>query len=75
MDHRFAELKIILAGQSPKQAGEANCLLLITLTDILSSIIGEDLTMSILHSAWGTVASDGTGDERHLEAHPKELKK
>lgn len=74
-EHRFAELKTILAGQSPKQAGEANSLLLITLTDILSSIIGEDLTMSILHSAWGTVASDGTGDERHLEEHPKELRK
>jgi hypothetical protein len=74
-EHRFAELKSILAGQSTRQAGEANSLLLITFTDILSSIIGEDLTMSILQSAWGTVVSNGTGDEKHLAEHPKELKK
>jgi hypothetical protein len=53
-DQRFAGLKTSLETQTPAQAGEANNLLLITFTDILSSIIGEDLTTSILRSAWGS---------------------
>lgn len=73
-EHRFAELKEILEGQSPMLAREANSLLLITLTDILSSIIGEDLTMSILHSAWGIVAPNGTCSEKHPAEHPKEFR-
>ena len=73
-EHRFAELKKILDGQSTMQAGEANSLLLITFTDILSSIIGEDLTMSVLHSAWGTAAPNETGYEKHLAEHPEELR-
>jgi hypothetical protein len=52
-DDRFADLKKNLAGQMPAQASAANCLLLITLTDILASLIGEDLTTRILRSAWG----------------------
>jgi hypothetical protein len=73
-EHRFAELKKILEGQSAMQAREANSLLLVTFTDILSSIIGEELTMSILHSAWGTAAPNGTGDEKHPAEHPKEYR-
>ncbi|MGR8998968.1 MAG: hypothetical protein ACU88J_07975 [Gammaproteobacteria bacterium] len=57
-DHRFSELKMSLEGQMPEQAGEANCLLLITLTDILASLIGEELTSGILRSAWGNSAAD-----------------
>ena len=52
-DSRFAELKKSFAAQSPAHVNEANILLLITLTDIMASIIGEQLTMGILRSAWG----------------------
>ena len=60
-DHRFAELKTSLDGQIPAIAREANCLLLITFTDILASLIGEHLTASILRSAWSDDASDKAG--------------
>ena len=52
-DQRFAELKMSLEGQAPAQASEANSLLLITFTDILASLIGEQLTTRILRLAWG----------------------
>lgn len=42
-----------LEGQAPAQASEANSLLMITFTDILASLIGEQLTTSILRLAWG----------------------
>lgn len=73
-DQRFAGLKMSLDGQTPAQAGEANCLLLINFTDILSSLIGEQLTTHILRSAWGIDASDKAGDDKLLSRHPKELK-
>ncbi len=57
-EHRFAELKMRLEGQTPAQASAANDLLLITFTDLLASLIGEQLTVDILRSAWG---DDGTG--------------
>jgi hypothetical protein len=60
---RFAELKKSFEGQSPVQASEANSLLLITFTDILASLIGEQLTTSILRSSWGNDASDSPGKE------------
>lgn len=50
---RFVELKKCFEGQIPAQVNEANGLLLITFTDILASIIGEQLTGSILSLAWG----------------------
>ena len=52
-DHRFAKLKICFEEQTPEQANEANSLLLITFTDIFAALIGEQLTSSILRSAWG----------------------
>lgn len=57
-EYRFQELKTSLEGQSPAQASEANSLLLITFTDILASLIGEDLTTSILHLSWGNGDAD-----------------
>lgn len=57
-DHRFAELKTSLEAQTPAHASAANDLLLITFTDILVTLIGESLTIRILHSAWGNDASD-----------------
>ena len=62
-DHRFAQLKISLAEQTPAHASEANRLLLITFTDILASLIGESLTAGILRSAWGNDASDSADKE------------
>jgi hypothetical protein len=62
-DHRFAELKSNLEKQSSVQASEASILLLITFTDILVTLIGEQLASSILRSAWGNDASDRAGKE------------
>lgn len=62
-DDRFAELKTGLEAQAPALAGTANNLLLITFTDILASLIGEQLTTNILHSAWGHDAPDRVGKE------------
>ena len=53
IDLRFTDLKISLEGQIPEQASAANSLLLITFTDILASLIGEQLTIRILRSSWG----------------------
>ncbi|MEO6823260.1 MAG: hypothetical protein ABI167_00745 [Nitrosospira sp.] len=52
-DHRFAGLKTNLEAQTPALAHEATTLLLITFTDILSSLMGEQLTTHILELAWG----------------------
>jgi hypothetical protein len=62
-DHRFAELIISFEGQTPEQAKAANSLLLITFTDILASLIGEQLTIHILRSAWGDDPSEKPGKE------------
>jgi hypothetical protein len=61
--HRFAKLKISFEGQSPVQVREANNLLLITLTDILASLIGEQLINRILRLAWGAEIPNETGKE------------
>ena len=52
-DQRFSALKNSLEGQAPALAIEANNRLLCTFTDILAALIGEELTSSILRSAWG----------------------
>jgi len=62
-DHRFAGLKTSLEGQTPAQASEANCLLLITFTDTLAALIGEQLTNRILQLAWGIDLSNSTAKE------------
>lgn len=62
-DHRFTGLKMRLERQTPAIVNEANSLLLITFTDILASLIGEQLTTGILRSAWGIDASDIAGKE------------
>lgn len=66
-DHRFAALKMCLEGQTSAQASAANTLLLITFTDIVASLIGEQLTTSILRSAWVNDASHGAGKEFNHE--------
>ena len=53
VDQRFTALKNCLGEQAPGDAIEANNRLLCTFTDILAALIGEELTSSILRSAWG----------------------
>ncbi len=65
-DQLFAGLKTSLEGQTQAQAVKASSLLLITFTDILASLIGEQLTTSILRLAWGS--------EKLLPGYPKEFK-
>ena len=62
-DQRFTDLKISLEGQTPEQASAANSLLLITFTDILVSLIGEQFTIRLLRSAWGDDPSERPGKE------------
>jgi len=66
-DARFADLKKSMEGQTPALASAADRLLLITLTDILASLIGEDLTTRILRSAWGNDAASVSGQESKHE--------
>lgn len=61
--HRFAELRTRLVDQTPADARAADSLLLTMFTDILASLIGEQLTASILRSAWGNLASVPSGKE------------
>lgn len=61
--HRFAELGMRLADQAPDHARAAHSLLLTLFTDILASLIGEQLTSSILRTAWGNLASGPSGEE------------
>ncbi len=49
---RFAELKRSFEGQQPEQIKAANSLLMITFTDILASLIGEQLTTRIIQLTW-----------------------
>jgi hypothetical protein len=62
-DHPLLDLKMSFEAQSPAQVREANSLLLITLTDILASLIGEQLTARILSLAWDVEISNETGEE------------
>lgn len=61
--HRFVELGMRLANQAPADACAAHSLLLTTFTDILASLIGEQLTSNILRAAWGNLASVTSGKE------------
>lgn len=62
-DHRWADLKTSLEGETSALAIEANGLLLITFTDILASLVGEPLTARILNSAWDNDPRDWTSKE------------
>lgn len=63
VEGRFASLRTSLEGQTPEQAGAANALLLITFSDILTSLIGEELTTRILRSAWAKDAPSRSSEE------------
>lgn len=62
-DQRFAGLKASLDGAAPELARAANRLLLTIFTDILASLIGEQLTTRILDSAWGNGAPNKLGKD------------
>ena len=66
-DHRFANLKASLQAVTPELANEANRMLLTVFTDILASLIGEQLTTRILDSAWSLDPHYMTGKEPHHE--------
>ena len=66
-DQRFKDLQISFEGQTPEQANAANSLLLITFTDILATLIGEQLTIRLLRSAWGEDPSEKPGKELQNE--------
>jgi hypothetical protein len=59
----FHALKEIYAIQQPEQVKAANLLLLTTFTGILQSLIGEQLTLSILRTAWKLHSPDQTNKE------------
>jgi len=57
VERRFSDLKISLAGPDAVEASKASHMLILTFTNILASLIGEHLTIDILGSAWGNLAS------------------
>lgn len=65
--HHFAALTASFEGQPSDQARAANCLLLITFTNIMASLIGEALTTRILSSAWRYDAPIRVGKELRNE--------
>ena len=67
IDHRFAILERSFEGRTPEQVSAANNLLLITFTDILDTLIGEQLTTRILNSAWGAHTSEKANKEFNNE--------
>ena len=58
IDHRFAELRLRFEEQSIVQINAANNQLLIKFTDLLASLIGEQITVVILHTAMGNSKID-----------------
>lgn len=63
LEQWFADLKTSFSGQPSAVARDANRLILVTFTDILASLIGEDMTSGILRSAWGSDTSGKVGKE------------
>jgi hypothetical protein len=57
-NNQFNGLKLCFKRQAPSQILAVNFELLITLTDILASLIGEPITTKILCMAWGDIASE-----------------
>ena len=62
-NNQFTELRICFEMQTHEQIKIANNQLLLSLTDILASLIGEPLTTNILCTAWGDVASNFVSKE------------
>jgi hypothetical protein len=67
VNNQFTELKVYFEMQTPEQIKEVNNQLLLTLTDILASLIGDSLTTNILCMAWGNETSDIVSKEFNNE--------
>ena len=63
----LADLEAVLAEQDLVGANNANYQLLMTFTDILASLIGEDLTLEILHSSWGNTDTKRIPANKEIE--------
>lgn len=63
---RFTELRNGLQAQNPAQASQASLDLFTIFLDLLDSLIGEELTTHLLHSAW---------DKETTETSAKDLPK
>jgi hypothetical protein len=66
-NNQFNGLRLCFKRQSSNQILAVNYELLITLTDILASLIGEQITTKILSMAWGDVASEIISKELNNE--------
>jgi hypothetical protein len=60
---RLDGVRIILAGHTPKEALEASTFLLLNFVDLVASLIGDQLTIGILRSAWGDEALGTLGED------------
>lgn len=59
----FADLQTSLAQQERAVADAAGVAVLTSIVDLLASLIGESLTMGLLHEAWPARSSNGPGQE------------
>lgn len=50
---RFDRLKLVLQSRSPDETEKATVILLSTFIEVLSTLIGRNLTLNILRAAWG----------------------
>jgi hypothetical protein len=66
-DLSFPTLRACLKEHPPAHAHDANTLLMLTFTDLLASLIGEQLTVRLLKTAWGADAADLTDKESENE--------
>ena len=58
IDFQFTDLKLSLATQSPVDADKASRMLLQTFANLLTSLVGGPLTITILSSAWANRISE-----------------
>lgn len=63
----LAELEAALTEQDLVGLNTANYQLFMTFTDILASLIGEDLTIEILHASWGDTDANRTPENKEIE--------
>jgi hypothetical protein len=60
---RFVQLQTCFESQTSAQVRAANAHLLITFTNILAGLIGDQLTTRILRSAWSNTVPDSINQE------------
>lgn len=63
----LTDLEVALTEQDLVESNTANYQLLMTFTDILASLIGEDLTIEILHSSWGRADTKRIPGNKEIE--------